>query len=50
MIYVAYMLRAKFNSGLVLSGQNSDGELEFVGTDDKFKKADELEKRYEEIQ
>lgn len=40
-------LRAKFDAGLAIAGQTIDGELEFIGTREQWRKAYQLEKYYE---
>lgn len=47
MIYQAHTLQNYFASGLVLAGQNEDGELEFIGTDKQWDKAKKLEFTYQ---
>lgn len=43
---IAYQLLARLTH-LTLWGQDEDGELEFVGTNDQWKKVAEFESKYE---
>ena len=39
----AYQLLAKFEAGLLLCGQDNDGELEWLGSREQFQRAAALE-------
>jgi len=44
---LAYQLKARFDAGLVLTGQNDEGELIFIGTQKEWRLAEKLEDFYE---
>jgi hypothetical protein len=46
MVYEAYQLRAKFDAGLQLAGQDEDGELQFMGSREEFDQVEILEDTY----
>ena len=47
-IHSAYWYTAHFDAGLLLAGQNEDGDLEWMGTQKQFQRRDEiLEERIE---
>lgn len=46
MIYKAYEIQNKIKCGLILSGQNQDVELEWVGTGVQWNKVENLNKEY----
>lgn len=45
--YLAYEILAKDRAGLTLAGQDDDGDLEWIGTNDKWAEAERLESYYE---
>ena len=45
--YQAYEILAKIQAGLVLGGQDDDGDLEWIGTRDKWQLARYLEDKFE---
>ena len=47
MIYLAHQLKAKFDAGLMLAGQEEDGSLKFTGTTEEFAEAERLEEEHD---
>lgn len=46
MIYEAHELQNRFRAGLVLCGQNADGELEWIGSKREWAEFRDLENDY----
>jgi hypothetical protein len=47
-IYYAYEILCRDKAGLALCGQDDDGDLEWVGTREKWAEAERLESYYEQ--
>ena len=45
---LAYQLRAKFDAGLVLCGQNFDKELEFIGSRQQWEESEDIATKFEQ--